>query len=185
MAYPQWPPQYGPPPPARRPGWYVFAGIAAVVAAATAVAIAVAVAPREQHADYQVSDCVSVSADGSGELRATHTSCSADLSYTVGALANEDGDCVPDRYDQFRSPFADPATERLCLVPNLVVGHCYRIGIPMGKLDPVDCSRSRPAVFRVTKRLDVSDLDACPDEKSQFAMAYPSPARTYCAEMPT
>ena len=181
MAYPQWPPQYGPPLPARCPGWYVFAGIAAVVAAATAVAVA----PREQHADYQVSDCVSVSADGSGELRATHTSCSADLSYTVGALANEDGDCVPDRYDQFRSPFADPATERLCLVLNLVVGHCYRIGIPMGKLDPVDCSRSRPAVFRVTKRLDVSDLDACPDEKSQFAMAYPSPARTYCAEMPT
>ena len=162
-------------------GWYIVAGIAVLIFAATAAAITISLTgPHEQHVGFVVRDCVSLSADASGELKSTHTSCTTDLSFTIGALANDAGDCVPDQFDRFRAPFADAATGRLCLVPNLLVGHCYRFGVPVGMLDPADCGVGGPAVFRVTKRVDVFDVHACPDEKYEYAMAYP--ARTYCTE---
>jgi hypothetical protein len=157
--------------------------VTAVIAAVTAIAVVTNLVGRmRQDAGFHVGDCVSVSAGTSGELRATDTQCNTDLSYTVGAMASQAGDCVPDSYDQFRIPFADSLTSQLCLVPNLVVGHCYKFGIPMGKLDAVSCSSADKGMLRIATRLDVDDTEACPDKK-QLAMAYPSPARTFCAEM--
>jgi hypothetical protein len=190
MVSPRWSPQPLPPsypPPARRParsnrGLYIFIGVTAVIAVVTVVAVVTTVVGRSKDTGMRVGDCVAVSAATSGELRATTTKCDTDLSYTIGAMANQTGDCVPDRYDQFRVPFADSQTSQLCLVPNLVVGHCYKFGIPMGRLDAVSCSGADKGMLRIAKKLDVDDTEGCAD-KTQFAMAYPSPARTFCAEM--
>ncbi len=149
-------------------GWYIVAGIAALIFAATAAAITISLSGRhQQHTDLGVGECVSLSPDASGELMPTHTSCATDMSFTIGALADDVGNCVPDQFDRFRAPFADAATERLCLVPNLTVGHCYRLGVPVGMLDPADCSVGGPAVFRVTKRVEVLQRSCLPGREIQ------------------
>src|SRR5262245_43212327 len=105
--------------------------IAALIFAATGTALALSLSSaRAQHAEFRVGDCVLVSPNASGELHSTRTGCGTDVSFTVGALAKGPDDCQ--RYDRFQSPFADAATESLCLVPNLVAGHCYRFGVPLG-----------------------------------------------------
>ena len=75
------------------------------------------------------------------------------MSFTVASLASGADDCR--QYNRFRTPFADATTERLCLVPNLVAGHCYRFGVPLGMLDPVSCDGAGPATFRVTKTIEI------------------------------
>jgi len=162
-------------------GWYIVAAIAALVFAATGTAIALSLnGGHKPQAESRIGACVSVTPDAQGELHSIRTKCDTDLSFTVGALAKGPDDCQ--RYDRFQAPFADAETSRLCLVPNLVAGHCYRFGVPVGMWDPVDCSKAGPAAIRVIKRVDVNDTNACPDEKYKFAMTYSSPDRTYCTE---
>ena len=132
--------------------------------------------------------CVVVRADSPGdELHASETPCSTDPSFTVAKRGDAADNCGPGRYAQFRPPFADQATGRLCLVPNLVVGHCYRFGVPVGMWELGRCVG--PATIKVTKRLDADDSHACPVDAPATpgmaqlaaeprALAYPS--RTYC-----
>ncbi|WP_236949034.1 hypothetical protein [Mycolicibacterium goodii] len=134
---------------------------------------------------FSVGDCVRVPAatPSSPEVvRATEVDCDADPSYTVGAIADENGTCPSREYQQLSSAFADPSTARLCLVPNLVANHCYELGMPAGTVELADCAEpARPGLLvQVTRRLDVRDRAACATEAGQFAWPYPSPARTYC-----
>ncbi|WP_234820381.1 hypothetical protein [Mycolicibacterium goodii] len=134
---------------------------------------------------FSVGDCVRVPAatPSSPEVvRATEVDCDADPSYTVGAIADENGTCPSREYQQLSSEFADPSTARLCLVPNLVANHCYELGMPAGMVELADCAEpARPGLLvQVTRRLDVRDRSACATEAGQFAWPYPSPARTYC-----
>jgi hypothetical protein len=137
---------------------------------------------------FSVGDCVSVPAGTPADpdvVRATEVDCSADPSYTVGAIADEHGACPSREYQHLSTEFADPSTARLCLVPNLVADHCYELGMPAGMVELADCTEparaTRPGLLvQVTRRLDVRDRAACAQEAGQFAWPYPSPARTYC-----
>src|ERR1700710_3074596 len=68
---------------------------------------------------FSVGDCVSIPAKAPDTLSATKVSCSADPSYTVGAMANGSGSCPSAEYQHVPTKFADPSTTQLCLVPNL------------------------------------------------------------------
>ncbi len=142
-----------------------------------------------QHSDAAPSSaCVVVHAGSPGEeLHATRSPCGTDPSFTVARRGDAPDGCAPGRYAQFRPPFADQATGRLCLVPNLVVGHCYRYGVPVGMWELGRCVG--PATIKVTKRVDAEDSHACPVNSSAApgmaqpvagprALTYPS--RTYC-----
>jgi hypothetical protein len=137
--------------------------------------------------------CVVVhAASPDDELRATGTPCGTDPSFTVVKGGAAAANCAARRYVQFRPPFADQATGRLCLVPNLVVGHCYRFGVPVGMWELSRCVGR--AVIKVTKRVDSEDARVCPVDPPAApgmaqlaaqprALAYPS--RTYCyADVP-
>lgn len=132
-----------------------------------------------------VGDCVVVAASAPDAARAWRSSCGDDPSYTVGALANASGVCPSSEYQHFPAPGADQDTAGLCLVPNLVADHCYRLGMPIGAVERADCAdrRTDPAsgvLVQVTQRLDVRDQHACPSAGGDYAWPYPSPARTYC-----
>lgn len=141
-----------------------------------------------QNGPAPTTACVVVRAGSpGGELHAVRSPCSTDPSFTVAKRADAADRCSPGRYAQFSPPFADRATARLCLVPNLVVGHCYRLGVPVGMWELGRCAGA--ATIKVTRRVDGDDSHACPGytpaepELAQpvaqpRALAFPS--RTYC-----
>jgi hypothetical protein len=138
--------------------------------------------PRAATKIFAVGDCVEIPSTAPETLRADGVSCAADPSYTVGALADDSGRCPSNEYQQMPSEFADDATSRLCLVPNLVADHCYVMEMPIGVMVRADCTdRDQQGVLvQVTERLDVRDQQACPSDVGHFAWPYPSPPRTYC-----
>lgn len=133
---------------------------------------------------FAVGDCLDVPAGTPSApqvARADKVACSADPSYTVGAIADGSGACPSVEYQHLPTQFADPSTARLCLVPNLVADHCYELGLPAGVMELADCThRGQGVLVQVTQRLDVRDESACPSATGLFAWPYPAPARTYC-----
>jgi hypothetical protein len=131
---------------------------------------------------FTVGECVEIPSSAPGTLRASRVDCTADPSYTVGAVADESGACPSVEYQHLPTQFADPSTARLCLVPNLVANHCYVLDVPIGVVQRADCTErgQRGLLVQVTQRLDVRDQQACQSAAGQYAWPYPSPPRTYC-----
>ena len=166
-------------------------GAVVVVAAGTVAAVVTLnrsrVAFEEEHTrPLAVGDCVALTASPPDSVQTRRSSCADDPSYTIGAIADGSGTCPTSEYQHFPAPGADQVTAGLCLVPNLVAEHCYRLGMPIGVVERAECTDSRSAgpdsgvLVQVTQRLDVHDQHACPSSGGSFAWPYPSPARTYC-----
>jgi hypothetical protein len=149
------------------------------------VGAAALVATGHRHGTYHVGECVVVASSAAGELHATKAGCDTDPSFTVAKMTDHAGGCAPTGYDNFRPPSADPATGRLCLVPNLVVGHCYQLGAAVGMWSLVNCAGAGPATVKVAERLDTNDAQACTSDNLLPARTYPAPARTYCLGLAT
>lgn len=167
--------------PRRTPRAVLFAMLCLVLSL-SGCALAADPLPRAATKVFGVGDCVDIPSTAPDTLRASAVDCAADPSYTVGALANDAGLCPSNEYQQMPSTFADDATSRLCLVPNLVADHCYVMEMPIGVMVRADCTdRDQQGVLvQVTRRLDVRDQRACPSDVGRFAWPYPSPPRTYC-----
>ncbi len=156
--------------------------------ALTAAVVTGTWATTQHRAPSRSAECVVVQARSPGEeLHANHAPCSTDPSFTVVKRGGPAGNCGPGRYTQFRPPFADRATGRLCLVPNLVVGHCYRFGVPVGMWELGNCVG--PATIKISLRVEADNPHACPVPPSAApGMAQPAPvplalafpSRTYC-----
>jgi hypothetical protein len=131
---------------------------------------------------FSVGECVVIPSTAPDTLRANRGPCTADPSYTVGAIADGADACPSNEYQHLPARFADPSTARLCLVPNLVAEHCYVLDLPIGVVQRAECTdRSQKGLLvQVTQRLDVRDQQACNSGVGQYAWPYPSPPRTYC-----
>jgi hypothetical protein len=160
--------------------------VVAVLTAVLAFAVGCGTAQPERNAAmiFAVGDCVSFPAgtpSAPDVARPAKVACSADPSYTVGAVADAQGACPSDDYQHLPAALADPSAARLCLVPNLVTYHCYELGVPAGVMGLADCTSGGDGVLvQVTQRLDVRDGSTCPKASGEYAWRYPSPARTYC-----
>ncbi|HNM83394.1 MAG: hypothetical protein U0Q20_05565 [Mycobacterium sp.] len=160
--------------------------VAGAVAAAAGLHHARVAVEREAARPAGVGDCVAVQALVPDGVQTQRASCTQDPSYTVGALVDAAGRCPTPEYQHFPAPAADRATAGLCLVPNLVADHCYRLGVPLGVVERAACNDPRDGgpdsgvLVQVTRRLDVHDQNACPAGGGSYAWPYPAPARTYC-----
>lgn len=155
--------------------------VAVSVLLAAAVAIAALLVTGHRHGGtYHAGDCVVVASTTAGQLHAAHAACDTDPSFTVAKLTTKTGECAPNGYDRFGPPSADSGTGRLCLVPNLIVGHCYRLGVAVGMWNLVDCAGAGPATIKVADRLDTDDAQACGPASPLPPRSYPAPPRTYC-----
>jgi hypothetical protein len=161
--------------------WALVAAVAVLLAVSGCASRAEA--PQRAGANlFAVGECVDIPSTAPQPLRANRVACTADPSYTVGALANESGACPSIEYQHLPTQFADPSTSRLCLVPNLVADHCYVLDVPIGVVQRADCAErgQQGLLVQVVQRLDVRDQQACPSAAGQYAWPYPSPPRTYC-----
>ena len=158
--------------------------LAAIGVTLTLVAGCAPVPDRGSGPVFAVGDCVAVpvaNAPAARIVRADKVTCDTDPSYTVGAVASVGAECPSSEYQHLSASLADPATARLCLVPNLITDHCYEMGMPVGVVELADCgTRGKGVLVRVTQRVDVRDGSVCPAAPGEFAWPYPSPARTYC-----
>jgi hypothetical protein len=156
------------------------------VVAAVALSRARVAFETEHNRSPAIGDCVVITAPSPNIVQTRRASCADDPSYIIGAMADATGTCPASEYQHFPGPAADRVTASLCLVPNLVADHCYRLGMPIGVIEPAECSAPRTGgpdtgvLVQVRQRLDVHDQRACPSEGGTFAWPYPSPARTYC-----
>lgn len=174
-------------------------GERASVAAAAAAALAAVVVPgcgaaqppaaqgsasAAASAPAPVGECVELHGDGRREaLSAAAAGCGGATSYTVTAHTDVTGICPPPGDGAvFVEPFADRLTSRLCLVPNLAVGHCYAFGTPSGRYNETDCASAGVAAISIEERFEVSDAEACKDPSR--ATVYRAVPRTYCVSYP-
>ena len=70
-----------------------------------------------------------------------------------------------------------------CFILDVEEGECFDINEASKRVTPVECSDPN-AVTKIVKRVDGStDTAAC--ESGARAVAFPEPARVYCAEEPS
>lgn len=153
----------GPGKPPRHAWRWLLGSVVVVAAGVGLVTAAVRSHTARSPVGYRQGSCVVLGAEErGGELHGKRVSCDVDPSFIVAKIADESDNCGTVSYTRIRPPFSDVATGRLCLVPNLVVGHCYRFGVPLGMWDLVNCATGGPAAVKVTKRIDSDDPHACP-----------------------
>ncbi|XVS64963.1 LppU/SCO3897 family protein [Actinosynnema sp. CA-299493] len=131
-------------------------------------------------ANAEVGDCVSVAAESDNRAEVDTLACSADkASYKVGKVLDAtDATCPEDGlYTEIVPAGGVGDGYKLCLLPNMAEGVCYRPDEGTGFVKS-DCKG--PETIKVTKVIEgSSDLEACADAAG---MAYPEPPVTYCLE---
>lgn len=131
---------------------------------------------------YSVGECVTMSkaGEGVGNVDLTKADCSTDPSYTVASRIGADETCPSEAYSEYSLSVNYETTGKLCLVENLMVGHCYESEF-MTNITTLnaDCrgglSSSNP--FKVVDRSETADASCPPDSA---AISFTEPARTYC-----
>lgn len=174
----------------RKPWWQrVFRRLAVAVAVFVAVTAFSAWRAHnnagKQLEKYTTGDCLILTQKGLG-VEDTEAPCGADPSYMVVSHIDGNAPCPNDNYVTFETTAAGDTVGKLCLVDNLVPGHCYRSQIASQVTELVACDRGSSLsipTFKVVSRHETGDA-AC--EQNQVTIAYPepSPGRTYCTAAP-
>ena len=129
---------------------------------------------------YAIGDCLVLAQDGIG-VKDAAAECDTDPSYLVAGRIGGDDTCPNEHYTAFEVTAGGSSGGKLCLVENLVPGHCYETEMISKVTKLVDCSRGSmfTPMYRVVTRHDTGDA-ACPDGQTVIAYPEPGPGRTYC-----
>ncbi|MGA5540362.1 hypothetical protein ACPCIR_00795 [Mycobacterium sp. NPDC051198] len=133
---------------------------------------------------YAVGDCLTLAKDGI-QVEDTKAHCEKDPSYTVASRTDGDGSCPNDNYVTFEVTSGGDTAGRLCLVENMVAGHCYQTDLASSVTELVDCARGS-IITPTVEVLSRQDDGAATCGANQIAITYPEPApgRTYCTPGP-
>ncbi|RSM59946.1 hypothetical protein DMH04_54960 [Kibdelosporangium aridum] len=125
----------------------------------------------------KAGECVAVSNQAEDDRAdVANAGCETAL-YKVGTVvADANGKCPPSLSD-YAEVVAKSGGGRLCLVPNLLEGGCYR---PVEDTEGWGKSAcTDPDAVKVTKIIPgMGDTAGCPE--TEEGIAYPEPAVTYC-----
>ncbi len=122
-------------------------------------------------------DCVSVNMQSDERADLKTLDCGDDkASYQVGKVLDKaDAVCPEEGLYTEVTPASGAAGQKLCLLPNMSEGACYK---PDEGTGFVKGACTGPEAIKVTKVIkDSTDLTKCPDSAG---MSYPEPAITYC-----
>ncbi|MFC6093218.1 LppU/SCO3897 family protein, partial [Saccharothrix lopnurensis] len=124
----------------------------------------------------EAGSCVDVTSEFEDNPEVKGLDCDDDqASFKIGAVVEGVDATCPE--DGIYSEVAEgDGGRKLCLLPNMVEGACYRAEESGTGFDKSECVG--PETIKVTRVIQGStDLEACPDSAG---MAYPEPAVTYC-----
>ncbi|MBW4718958.1 LppU/SCO3897 family protein [Saccharothrix obliqua] len=130
------------------------------------------------NAAASAGDCVSLSGQNNDRADVQTLDCGDDkASFKVGKVLDQAESMCPEEglYTEVSPTSSVGDGYKLCLLPNMVEGACYKpdegVGFAKGECVGTDA-------FKVTKVInDSTDLAQCPDSAG---MSYPEPAITYC-----
>ncbi|QFZ16462.1 LppU/SCO3897 family protein [Saccharothrix syringae] len=125
--------------------------------------------------EARAGDCVSVSGQvDTADADVEEQDCDADrASFKVGQVVEGGEATCPE--EGLYTEVPRPDNVKLCLLPNMVEGACYKPDEGLG-FTKTECTG--PETIKVTKVVQGStDLEACPDSAG---MSYPEPKVTYC-----
>jgi hypothetical protein len=130
--------------------------------------------------DASAGDCVSFSAPSLKDSDKVETvDCDNDKALLkVGKVIGNDTDTCPDAgfYQQYPADGKPPQGFRLCLLPNLAEGSCYKLDDLSENYLKGECKGLD--TLKVVKVINGSDdTGACPDGAGE---SYPEPKLTYC-----
>ncbi|SHE78657.1 LppU/SCO3897 family protein [Streptoalloteichus hindustanus] len=132
-------------------------------------------------ASAKVGDCASVSGNAK-DAKYQALDCGNDkATYKVAkVLENPSDSCPSGDYDTYTQTARRGKDFKLCLMPNLQEGSCYKVGEDGKDITKVACGAE--ATIKISKVVrDKADEAACGDDK---AFAYPEPATTFCLTQP-
>ncbi|MUM22175.1 hypothetical protein FZI91_10720 [Mycobacterium sp. CBMA271] len=136
---------------------------------------------RKELDKYSVGQCLILTkaASGLGNVNASDAPCDRDPSYTVASRIGADTKCPNESYVEYSLEVGFKSAGKLCLVENLVAGHCYEDDMftKIIKLNNSCGGLASANPFRVLSRTE-TDGAPCPD--STTPITYPLPPRTYC-----
>ncbi|MFC0069283.1 hypothetical protein ACFFQW_36200, partial [Umezawaea endophytica] len=130
--------------------------------------------------DAAAGDCVSLSAASLEESEKVQTvGCDDDKALLlVGKVIGNDTDSCPEAsfYQQYPVEGKPAQGFRLCLLPNLAEGSCYKLDDLSANYVKTECKGVE--ALKVTKVIkDTDDTGQCPDGAGE---SYPEPKLTYC-----
>lgn len=145
-------------------------------------ALAVAVAAAFVYVEFagglraKAGECVTVT---NGTEVAT-TGCGADnAKFKVGRVLTDSGGNCPAGDDEYVQVVPKSGGGKLCLLPNLVEGVCYRPADDEDSWGRATCTGEE--TVKVTKVIPVAgDGSGCPDDADLLSIVYPEPPTTYC-----
>ncbi len=134
----------------------------------------------KQLAKYAVGDCLTLAKHGIN-VEDAKADCQQDPSYTVASRTDGDGTCPNDNYVTYEVTSGGDSAGQLCLVENMVAGHCYQTDLVSNVTELVDCANGS-MITPTVEVLSRQDNSAATCEHDQTAITYPEPApgRTYC-----
>lgn len=150
----------------------------ALVIAVLAVAVAAAFVFVEFAGGPQAKagECVTVSKG----TEVASTGCAADnAKFKVGRVLTDSGATCPPGDDEYVQ-VTPSGGGKLCLLPNLVEGACYKPSDDEDSWGRATCSGEE--TVKVTKVIPTAgDGSGCPDDgDDQLSIVYPEPPTTYC-----
>lgn len=132
----------------------------------------------------EVGACITGDQYAAADMDLTPVSCSdADAVYELASQGGGSATC-PDG-ERSNSDYAVLMNESrtYCFILDVEEGECFDINEASKRVAPVECSDPN-AVTKIVKRVDGStDTSVC--DSGARAVAFPEPARVYCAEAPS
>jgi hypothetical protein len=148
----------------------------AVVAVAGLVFIQFTGGPRAK-----AGECVTVANAEGNRADVASTGCGAENArFKVGKVLGDSGGNCPAGDDEYIQVVPGSGGGKLCLLPNLVEGSCYRPADNDDSFSRSDCTGEE--TLKVAKVIASAGGDVeCPDTGDDFvSIVYPEPPTTYC-----
>lgn len=190
--YPQqpgYPPAYGAP-PKKRGTVMIVIGVVLLVLGLLGLAGRMASRTSESSSrsggsgGLAVGDCITGDQYVAADMNPTPVSCSdAKSVYELASKGDRSATCPDGKRDDSDYAVLMNESRIYCFILDVEEGECFDIDETSRLVAPVACSDPN-AVTKIVKRVDGStDTAVC--ESGARAVAFPEPARVYCAEAPS
>ncbi|WP_156212769.1 LppU/SCO3897 family protein [Lentzea aerocolonigenes] len=127
----------------------------------------------------KAGECVALANRNGDHADVTGAGCGTDVKFKVGKVLADGTSSCPAGDDDYVQVVPNAGSGKLCLLPNLAEGVCYRPADDEDSWIKVECKGEE--TVKVTKVFaSAGDDAACPDGEDVASIVYAEPPTTYC-----